>query len=135
MPLDGELGSDRTSHAVVKRELRMSKAKGVHVDIRQDQAFLANHLDTEASEVVLIGEGAWSRCFGFRRNDEELVIRFGNHFEDFRKDRLAYACTTAELPIPKVLYMACHCSFGRVCSRSNAHDRFVFYFGSWRLGN
>lgn len=81
----------------------MSKAKGVHVDMRQAQAFLANHLDTEASEVVLIGEGAWSRCFGFRRNDEELVIRFGNHVEDFRKDQLAYAYTTPDLPIPKVL--------------------------------
>ena len=81
----------------------MSNAKGMHVDIRQAQAFLVNHLETEVSEVVLIGEGAWSRCFGFRWNDKELAIRFGNHFEDFRKDQLAYAYTTAGLPIPKVL--------------------------------
>lgn len=81
----------------------MSKAKGVHVDSRQARAFLANHLDTEASQVMLLGEGAWSRCFGFRWNDEELVIRFGNHFEDFRKDQVAYAYTTPVLPIPKVL--------------------------------
>ena len=51
------------------------------VNVRQAQAFLASYLDTEPSEVALIGEGAWSRCFGFRRGDEEeeLVIRFGNY--------------------------------------------------------
>jgi hygromycin-B 4-O-kinase len=81
----------------------MSKAKGVDVDIGQAQAFLAGYLDTEPSEVAPIGEGAWSRCFGFRQGDEELVIRFGNYVDDFRKDQLAYAYTTPDLPIPEVL--------------------------------
>ncbi len=81
----------------------MSKTKGVDVDIRQAQAFLAGHLDTAPSEVSPLGEGAWSRCFGFRRGDEELVIRFGNYVDDFRKDQLAYAYTTPDLPIPEVL--------------------------------
>jgi hygromycin-B 4-O-kinase len=81
----------------------MSTAKSVGVDIRQAQAFLTNHLDIESSEVALVGEGAWSRCFGFRQGAEELVIRFGDHVDDFRKDQLAYAYTTPDLPIPKVL--------------------------------
>ena len=73
------------------------------VNVRQARAFLASYLDTEPSEVALIGEGAWSRCFGFRRDDEELVIRFGNYVDDFRKDQLASAYATPDLPIPEVL--------------------------------
>ena len=52
---------------------------------------------------MLVGEGAWSRCFGFRRDNADLVIRFGHHVDDFRKDQLAYAYTTPDLPIPEVL--------------------------------
>ena len=73
------------------------------VDVSQAQAFLASYLDIEPPEVTLIGEGAWSRCFGFRRGDEELAIRFGNHVDDFRKDQLAAAYATPALPIPEVL--------------------------------
>ncbi len=73
------------------------------IDSRQAQAFLANSFATEISKVELIGEGAWSRCFGFRRGEEELAIRFGKHVEDFQKDQLAHAYTTPELPVPKVL--------------------------------
>ena len=73
------------------------------VNVRQARAFLTSYYDTEPSEVPLIGEGAWSRCFGFRRNAEELVIRFGNYVDDFRKDQLAAAYATPDLPIPEVL--------------------------------
>ena len=79
----------------------MSKTE--FVNISQARAFLASYLDTEPSEVALIGEGAWSRCFGFRRGDDELVIRFGNYVDDFRKDQLASAYATPDLPIPEVL--------------------------------
>jgi hygromycin-B 4-O-kinase len=81
----------------------MSHAQGVDIDSQQAQAFLARHFDPASSEVVRIGEGAWSRCFGFRRGDQELVIRFGHHVDDFRKDQLAYVHTTPDLPIPEVL--------------------------------
>ncbi len=81
----------------------MSKAKGHKVDIKQAQAFLTSHLGTEPSEVLHIGEGAWSRCFGFRWDDEDLVIRFGNYVSDFQKDQLANTYTTPDLPIPEVL--------------------------------
>jgi hygromycin-B 4-O-kinase len=73
------------------------------VNISQARAFLASYLDTEPSEVALIGEGAWSRCFGFRRGDEELAIRFGRYVDDFRKDQLASAYAAPDLPIPEVL--------------------------------
>lgn len=73
------------------------------VTASQAHAFLAGYLDTEPCAVQLIGEGAWSRCFGFRRGDEELVIRFGNYVDDFRKDEIAAAYATPALPVPAVL--------------------------------
>jgi hygromycin-B 4-O-kinase len=81
----------------------MSEAKAMHVDSSLAETFLSMHLGLEATEVVAVGEGAWSRCFGFRRGGEELVIRFGHHVEDFRKDQLAYAYASPGLPIPQVL--------------------------------
>jgi hygromycin-B 4-O-kinase len=73
------------------------------ISIRQAREFLSGYLGAEPLEVALIGEGAWSRCFGFRRDDEELVIRFGDYVDDFRKDHLAAQYATPDLPIPQVL--------------------------------
>jgi hygromycin-B 4-O-kinase len=81
----------------------MSKAKGVEVDVGQAHDFLTHHFAPDSSAVELIGEGAWSRCFGFRRGPEELVIRFGHHLDDFQKDQRAYTLVTPDLPIPQVL--------------------------------
>ncbi len=73
------------------------------VDIEKAQAFLARHLCIEASDPVLLGEGAWSRCFGFVYNGQHLVIRFGKYVSDFQKDQLAHRYANADLPIPEVL--------------------------------
>jgi hygromycin-B 4-O-kinase len=73
------------------------------VDVKQAQAFLANHLGTEPLRFVQIGEGAWSQCFGFSCDDQDLVIRFGKYVSDFQKDQLAHTYATSDLPIPKVL--------------------------------
>src|SRR6185295_18221879 len=37
------------------------------------------------------------------RGEQELVMRFGQHLDDFRKNGLAAAFRTPELPIPAVL--------------------------------
>ena len=58
----------------------------MNINSRQAQAFLVEHFDPTSAAVEQIGEGAWSRCFGFRRSDEELAIRFGQHLDDFLKD-------------------------------------------------
>ena len=73
------------------------------IDVNEVQAFLAEHLDTAPSEVALIGEGAWSRCFGFRRDDDDLVIRFGKYVDDFEKDKWAYRYATPDMPIPELI--------------------------------
>ncbi len=81
----------------------MGNAKAGGVDVGQAQLFLTNHLTREPVDVALIGEGAWSRCFGFRLGAEALVIRFGKYVDDFQKDQSAYTYAVPGLPIPKVL--------------------------------
>lgn len=73
------------------------------VDIQQAQAFLTSHLGVDVPEIVRLGEGAWSRCFGFSFGGQELVIRFGKYASDFQKDQLAHTYTSPDLPIPEVL--------------------------------
>ena len=81
----------------------MSHTHAMDSDCTQVQAFLTSHFDLASSHVVRIGAGAWSQCFGFRRGDQELVIRFGQHVDDFRKDQRASSYRSPDLPIPDVL--------------------------------
>jgi hygromycin-B 4-O-kinase len=78
-------------------------AKEHIVDIKQAQAFLVSHLGVDVSEIVRLGEGAWSRCFGFAYCGQNLVIRFGKYVSDFQKDQLAHTYAAPDLPIPEVL--------------------------------
>lgn len=72
------------------------------INIQQARSFLIDQLHYTPSDLTLIGEGAWSRCFGFRQGEQALAIRFGDHVEDFQKDQLADRYATPDLPIPKV---------------------------------
>lgn len=73
------------------------------IGIEQAEAFLTNHLGAKPTAIALVGEGAWSRCFGFHHNGQELVIRFGRYVDDFQHDQRAYGFATPALPIPQVL--------------------------------
>ena len=81
----------------------VSHTHAMTIDCTRVQAFLASHFDRASSDVERIGAGAWSQCFGFRRDDQELAIRFGQHVDDFRKDQRASSYRTPDLPIPDVL--------------------------------
>jgi hypothetical protein len=70
------------------------------IDCMQVQAFLVSHFDRASSRVEPIGAGAWSQCFGIRRDDQELAIRFGQHVDDFPKYQRASSYRTPDLPIP-----------------------------------
>jgi hygromycin-B 4-O-kinase len=72
------------------------------VDLSQARAFLAAHLGPDVTDVELVGQGEWSRCFGFTNQGQDLVIRFGRHVGDFRRDRLAARFTAPDLPVPEV---------------------------------
>src|ERR1051325_7671477 len=85
------------------RRATMGDASKDTLDRWQVHAFLASHFDPTSHDVTYIGAGAWSRCFGFRRGEQELVVRFGQHVDDFREDQLAAIFRMPELPIPEVL--------------------------------
>ena len=73
------------------------------IDIEQATEFLHRRFSNQVSSIEYVGEGAWSRCFGFKLEQEDLVIRFGRHLADFQKDQIASKYATADLPIPKVV--------------------------------
>lgn len=65
--------------------------------------FLEDRLGRTVDPVEWVGEGAWSRCFGFRDGGRELVVRFGAFAVDFEKDRRAASLRSPTLPIPEVI--------------------------------
>lgn len=75
---------------------------GLTIDSGRAENFLQEHFHPAVSDVEEIGAGAWSRCFGFRVGDEELVVRFGQYMDDFVKDRRAYIFHAPGLPVPEV---------------------------------
>lgn len=80
----------------------MGNPTGKEISSQQAQAFLTDTLGLAATNVEQIGEGAWSRCFGFRQGDQALAIRFGRYVDDFQKDQFAYRYASPALPIPEV---------------------------------
>lgn len=76
------------------------------VDAAMAGAFLRRHFAgqpvVEVTDVELVGEGAWSRCFGFVLDGAPMVVRFGRLVEDFEKDRFAGSLRRAGLPVPTV---------------------------------
>ncbi len=73
-----------------------------------DRAAAADFLGTlfgEAHrlEVAPIGAGAWSQAYAFARNGRDYVIRFAQLCEDFERDRIAAAFSSAALPVPRTV--------------------------------
>lgn len=66
------------------------------------RTFLTKHLDQDVGPVTLVGEGLWSRSFGFGMDGLDLVIRFGPDRDDFEKDRRATSFNLRDVPVPHV---------------------------------
>jgi len=73
------------------------------IELARVEAFLASRFGGASGEVAPLGTGVWSKAFAFRRAGRDYVIRFGEHREDFAKDRLAARYVAPALPIPRVL--------------------------------
>jgi len=65
--------------------------------------FVASYYGRRAADVSVLGAGEWSRAYAFVLDGREAVIRFGHHVEDFRKDQVMAAHSSASLPVPSVL--------------------------------
>ena len=76
---------------------------GTRIEEPTAQSFLEGHFGHPVSHVEYVGEGAWSRCFGFVDRGRELVVRFGRFVEDFEKDRRASAFRSPQLPVPEMM--------------------------------
>jgi hygromycin-B 4-O-kinase len=72
------------------------------LDLGAVRAFLSNRFGTVADLVALEG-GEWSRAFGFRTEDRDLVMRFGSPVDDYEKDRVAASWRLGRLPVPVIL--------------------------------
>lgn len=79
----------------------MSVAPPVSLD--KAEAFLAGRFGPHVSGTALVGEGHWSRCYGFVLDGRDLVVRFGNHVEDFERDRFAVRFASPSLPVPEMV--------------------------------
>lgn len=72
------------------------------LEITEVENFLHTHFSQKVSDVAPLGKGEWSQAFSFRNLDNDCVIRFGLYSDDFKKDQIAAAYTTPDLPIPQV---------------------------------
>ena len=77
----------------------MSSASHTVPDVTE---FLATRFD-DVSSVAPLGAGEWSQAFSFRADARRLVVRFGAHLEDYRKDEVATRYAGPNLPIPEVI--------------------------------
>lgn len=82
----------------------MSPAPDTSLD--EARSLLDAHLGRSVGALELVGEGTWSRCFGFELDGRELVVRVGEQLDDFEKDRRAAAFARPGLPVPAVLSVA-----------------------------
>lgn len=81
----------------------MAEASG-GVDLEAAAAFLTQRFAPEpVGPLEVLGGGAWSRAYGFRVGDDDLVARFGPWREDFEADAAAMAYAGPDLPVPRVL--------------------------------
>lgn len=65
--------------------------------------FLHAHHGAEATDLEPLGGGYWSTAYGYRRGDEELVLRLNDGPDGFRADEAAMAHRSSRLPVPEVL--------------------------------
>ena len=78
----------------------------------------AHHGDTPIDLEVLSG-GYWSAAYGYRIDDDELVLRLSERPDGFRADEAAMTYGSATLPVPEVLTIGR--TFGRWFAISRRH--------------
>ncbi len=71
-------------------------------DLAAAERFLRSRFGVAVSGLHLVGQGDWSRAFGYRLDGVDYVIRFGALRDDFELDRAAAVYGSAALPIPRI---------------------------------
>jgi len=65
--------------------------------------FVAEYYGRRAEDVRALSAGEWSQAYAFVLDNQPVVIRFGDHVEDFRKDQAMASRSCPVLPIPAVI--------------------------------
>ena len=66
------------------------------------RAFLSERFEL-VSDVEELQPGGWSSAYSFRSGQHDLILRVGDHAEDFNKERYASTWHVAGVPVPEVL--------------------------------
>jgi hygromycin-B 4-O-kinase len=77
--------------------------KKMNLTTENVQTFLDTQAHSSVSSVAPLQGGEWSQAFGFKQAERHLVIRFGQHEEDYFIDKFVSRYKTTDLPIPEVL--------------------------------
>jgi hygromycin-B 4-O-kinase len=64
--------------------------------------FVAAHYGSRATGLWPLAGGEWSRAFAAQLDGRPVVIRFGQHVGDFKKDAVMAGYASEQLPIPAV---------------------------------
>ena len=67
------------------------------------QTFIKDHFGGRAREITQLRGGDWSQAYALSLDGQNVVVRFGVHGEDYRKDQIMAGWTSEELPVPKVI--------------------------------
>lgn len=94
------------------------------------RTFLTEYLGRDVGSVEAVGAGWWSTCFGFVDQGRELVVRFGQHVDDFAKDRHASTYDAPGLPVPQVTEIG-EAFDGWFAISTRAHGQFLESVDDW----
>ena len=67
------------------------------------QAFINDHFGDRANEMTSLTGGDWSQAYALTVDGQQVVVRFGTHGEDYKKDQAVAKWSSEELPIPRFI--------------------------------
>ena len=67
------------------------------------QAFINDHFGDRANEMTSLTGGDWSQAYAVTVDGQQVVVRFGTHGEDYKKDQAVAKWSSEELPIPRFI--------------------------------
>ncbi|MBP6042208.1 phosphotransferase [Candidatus Saccharibacteria bacterium] len=81
----------------------MTVGTKMKLTVEQVKKFLKDHIKGEIRNVAPLSGGEWSQAFAYEYLEDDYVVRFGQHKDDYIKDKFASSYASNKLPIPKVL--------------------------------
>ncbi len=71
------------------------------VELQEAARFLAARFGDDLGEVAPLGQGVWSRAYGFCHDGRDYVARFGAYVEDLTRIAWRRAMPRRRCPFPR----------------------------------